>query len=185
MLKMSEFENKRSRIICITGKIGSGKTTTSNILSEWGYNIFIVDKWVHEIYKVNQIGYQLIKENFGVEYINDIEVDRSKLKELILKDESKKELLDRLLQPLIKNKILALRDKRDLYFVELGIYLLNPKYFDECFDNIILIKRKNIIKNPLNTFLDNIKIESNWVIYNDNDIEFLKRDLKKIIKDIK
>ena len=105
-----------------------------------------MDKYIHEIYKKNKIGYQLIKKNFGDSYVNEIEVDRKKLGQLVFNDNKKLNKLNSLTIPLIRQKILELKNINEHIFVELGIYLKYEKIFNDLFDRIILIKGKSEIE---------------------------------------
>lgn len=88
--------------ICITGKVGSGKTTAIEYLSSLGYTTYIADEYVHSIYKVGAIGYKKIAKSFGKEYVNEVEVDRKKLGKLVFSNPIALEKLNKLLCPLIK-----------------------------------------------------------------------------------
>lgn len=137
--------------ICITGKPGSGKTATIEILKKANEQTFIVDEYVHAIYKKDEIGYKLIKQNFGSDYVNEIEVDRKKLGQLVFSDSNKLKLLNDLINPLIKEKILSF-DRKNKIFIELGTYIYYHEYFSGCFDKVIYIhsenkRQKNSIKN--------------------------------------
>ena len=133
-------------LICITGQIGSGKTSLLNKFKSLGFKTFEMDKYIHEIYKKNKIGYQLIKKNFGDSYVNEIEVDRKKLGQLVFNDNKKLNKLNSLTIPLIRQKILELKNINEHIFVELGIYLKYEKLFNDLFDHIILIKGKSEIE---------------------------------------
>ena len=133
-------------LICITGQIGSGKTSLLNKFKSLGFKTFEMDKYIHEIYKKNKIGYQLIKKNFGDSYVNEIEVDRKKLGQLVFNDNKKLNKLNSLTIPLIRQKILELKNINEHIFVELGIYLKYEKIFNDLFDRIILIKGKSEIE---------------------------------------
>ena len=133
-------------LICITGQIGSGKTSLLNKFKSLGFKTFETDKYIHEIYKKNKIGYQLIKKNFGDSYVNEIEVDRKKLGQLVFNDNKKLNKLNSLTIPKKKKKILELKNINENIFVELGIYLKYENLFNDLFDHIILIKGKSEIE---------------------------------------
>ena len=134
-------------LICITGQIGSGKTSLLNEFKSLGFKTFEMDKYIHEIYKKNKIGYQLIKKNFGDSYVNEIEVDRKKLGQLVFNDNKKLNKLNSLTIPLIRQKILELKNINE-HISYLMIYL------------IILFLLKESLKlkqKSYKTFLDSIK----------------------------
>ena len=43
-------------LICVTGKMGSGKTTFLNFIANQGYKVFEADAYIREIYKKDCIG---------------------------------------------------------------------------------------------------------------------------------
>ncbi|MCF0218035.1 MAG: dephospho-CoA kinase [Malacoplasma sp.] len=159
MPKMSE--NKKveaikasSQLVCITGFMGSGKSQVMTFLQEMGYKIFLADEYVHQIYQKNEVGYETIKNNFGTEFVNDNEVDRNKLKELILSDVAQKKLLEKLLNKLIYQKINELKRTNQLIFVELATYLFFESYFADLFGKVIVVdaKNQNFKKNEFKKF---------------------------------
>lgn len=129
-------------LICVTGQIGSGKTSVLEEFKKLRFKTFEMDKYIHEIYKKNKIGYQLIKKNFGDSYVNDIEVDRKKLGQLVFNNKKKLDKLNAITIPLIRQKTSELKQKNDLIFVELGIFLKYKEQFQNLFDYVILVKGK-------------------------------------------
>ena len=118
---MSKTINKKT--ICITGKIGSGKTEASKILIKNGYDVLIMDQYVHEIYKFNKTGYKQIKKHFGQQFVNETEVDRKKLGKLVFSDKKSLNKLNKIMIPIMKKKIESFIENKSISFVELGIYL--------------------------------------------------------------
>ncbi|MDE5545614.1 MAG: hypothetical protein K2I76_03290, partial [Malacoplasma sp.] len=59
MSKVSKNKNltNNSNLICITGFMGSGKSTFTIFLKELGFNVFIVDDFIHGIYNKNPVSY--------------------------------------------------------------------------------------------------------------------------------
>lgn len=73
-------------LILIAGQPNAGKTHCMDYLKQKYSNIFIVDEYVKSIYKFGNIGYEIIKNNFGNEFVNNAEVDKIKLSKIILED---------------------------------------------------------------------------------------------------
>jgi dephospho-CoA kinase len=136
-------------LVCITGEIGSGKSTALNIIKANGYATFSMDEYVHHIYKHNQIGYRLIKQHFGKEYVDKTEVNRKKLGKLVFASPNDFKKLNKLMIPLIQQQLEKLSRKASLLFVELGILIHQEKSFSKYFNKIIYIKAKKelIYKN--------------------------------------
>ncbi|MDE7075298.1 MAG: dephospho-CoA kinase, partial [Malacoplasma sp.] len=155
MSKVSKNKNltSDSNLICITGFMGSGKSTFVKFLQDLGFNVFVTDEFVHKLYKKNEKGYELIKKYFGSDFTNDIEVDRKKLKELILNDSNQKTLLEKIMNKIIYDEINELKRKKELIFVELGTYLFFEDYFKNLFNKVVVVKTNN--KNYKNNYFKN------------------------------
>lgn len=200
MSKMSEIKN--NKLVCVTGQVNKGKTTAIQFISSLGYNIFIMDEYIHEIYKKNKIGYLKIKENFGDDFVNDIEVNRDKLRNLILSDSKYREKLNSIMFPIMFNKLLEIKNSsKHIVFVELGIYIYNPEFFNNVFDLVIAINRddkltkrnpfqkiKNVVKFSTKG-VENLKNNDNsnmifvdFIVDNNETLEKFKMNIKKILE---
>ena len=133
-------------LICVTGQIGSGKTSVLDEFKNLGFKTFEMDKYIHEVYKKNEIGYKLIKKNFGDSYVTNTEVNRKKLGQLVFNNNMMLDKLNALTIPLIQQKILELKQQNELIFIELGIFLKYEKQFKDLFDYVILVKGKSEIE---------------------------------------
>ncbi|MCF0125687.1 MAG: dephospho-CoA kinase [Clostridia bacterium] len=134
-------------LICITGLTGSGKTTALQYIASKGYETFEVDKYIHSIYNKGDKGYEVIRDTFGPQYVNDNGVDRQKLGQLVFNNKDELNKLNNLMLPFIKQKLRELKKEDKLIFVEMAIYLNYAEYFENTFDNVIIIKGKEEIQN--------------------------------------
>jgi len=185
--------------ICITGKAGSGKTTAIKILQEHNFCVFVMDDYIHDIYQFNQIGYNLIKKHFGDQYVNELAVDRKKLGQLVFNDQSKLDLLNQIMIPIMQKKLAELQSKKEPVFIELAIYINHENKFKNFFDKIVLIttekelennnlfKKFNYLRNFSTNGVDNLKnpIQSNQIrvdyfVDNTKDKNYLKKQILKI-----
>lgn len=145
------------KIICITGDIGSGKTTLLEHLAKQGYFTFNMDNYIHDIYVKGQIGYQAILKNFGKQFVNNEAVDRNKLKEIINQDNRNLQKLNKIMFPIIQQKIRELDKRNEQCFIELGICFFYPQVFLKFFNKIAVINaRKTLIlenKNKKNAII--------------------------------
>jgi dephospho-CoA kinase len=95
--------------IGLTGGIGSGKTTISNLFAELGVPVIDMDIIARQLVMPGQAALQEIIATFG----NGIrsksgELDRNKLRKLIFADERKRKQLEAILHPRIRQTV----DKR-------------------------------------------------------------------------
>lgn len=89
-------------IIGLTGGIGSGKTTVSNLFSNYGIPIIDTDVIAKELTNNNPIIIKNIIDIFGKEIIKkDGTLDRKELSNIVFNQHSKKVLLEKLLHPQI------------------------------------------------------------------------------------
>ncbi|MDR3330189.1 MAG: dephospho-CoA kinase [Mycoplasmataceae bacterium] len=138
---------KNSMLVCVTGAIGSGKTTAIKIIRQQGFQTFVMDDYIHKIYQKNQIGYKLIAKHFGKSYLTPIEVNRKALGQLVFSKPNALRKLDQLMIPLMRAQLQALLDQNNLCYVELGIYFLHESKFKKYFSKIIFIDAKTALKN--------------------------------------
>ena len=76
-------------IIGLTGGIGSGKSEATKIFSSLGAKIIDLDIIAHDLTLKNALGYSLIIEHFGDDFLNNKkEIDRKKLRKSIFEDKN-------------------------------------------------------------------------------------------------
>ncbi len=92
--------------IGLTGGIGCGKTTVSNLFSEFGVPIIDADEISHSLVQVGQPALKIIKNAFGSSVIlENGELNRPALKAHIFQNPIAKEQLEAILHPLIFQEI--------------------------------------------------------------------------------
>ncbi|WP_314041451.1 dephospho-CoA kinase [Campylobacter showae] len=151
--------------VVITGSIGSGKSTVSELLRDRGFEIIDADKISHRV--LDRCAAQVV-EIFGTQYVvqKDVQVanlnpqaefnarsdegissstcasvDRKKLGELVFKNPAELAKLEALLHPKITAEILsqaqALEAKGKLYFVDIPLFFEGKRY--EFFDKVAVV----------------------------------------------
>ena len=138
------------KVICITGKIGSGKSVALGILEKKGARVLDADKISRDVTLPGSTTLSEIADTFGKEYItNEGALDRKKLGLLVFADRKKLDILENILYNSIKREILDEIAKAENDGIDiLAIEAINP--FDTRFINIF----------------DEI-----WVIYCDEDTQ--------------
>ncbi|MDR0674732.1 MAG: dephospho-CoA kinase [Mycoplasmataceae bacterium] len=134
-------------LVCITGEIGSGKSTALKIIKNQGFHTFNMDGYIHRIYRWNKIGYQLINKHFGSNYVNNVQVDRIRLGKLVFSNSKELKKLNRLIIPLMQAQLQKMLKKSDIFFVEMGIYMHQRAAFSKYFQKVIFIDAKKTLKN--------------------------------------
>lgn len=93
-------------IIGLTGGIGSGKTTVSNLFSELGIAVVDADIAARDVVKADSAALKDIQAHFGDNVINsDGTLNRQALRELVFDNETERYWLEALLHPLIKKRL--------------------------------------------------------------------------------
>ena len=175
--------------IAITGNIASGKSTVEKILEEFGFDVYDTDKIAHEILENSKE----VKEEFGT-------TNRIELAKIVFNNKEKLAILESIIHPKVKEKILEIFDK-ELKIVFISVPQLFEAGFENLFDKIIFVTAdENIRKERLmarNSYtpeeaLKRIKAQddylkkekSDYVIENNSDMESLNSEVKKILQQI-
>lgn len=126
-------------IIGITGSIACGKSTVSNYLKSKGYIVIDADRIGHEALDDDYVKEKLIVA-FGNEILEDNKINRQKLGELVFGSSSNLNVLNSIVHPEIRKKILEKIDKnndKELIFIDVA--LLFEAKFDDLVDKIIVV----------------------------------------------
>lgn len=126
-------------IIGITGSIACGKSTVSNYLKSKGYIVIDADRIGHEALDDDYVKEKLIVA-FGNEILEDNKINRQKLGELVFGNSSNLNVLNSIIHPEIRKKILEKIDKnndKELIFIDVA--LLFEAKFDVLVDKIIVV----------------------------------------------
>ena len=90
--------------VALTGGIGSGKSTVAEILEECGAIVIDSDQLAREVIERGSPGYDSVVKAFGDEILLDGEIDRKHLAEIVFKDETKRQLLESIIHPLVRER---------------------------------------------------------------------------------
>lgn len=188
-----------TKVIGLTGGIGSGKTTIANYFQEMGVPVYIADNSARNVMQSEDIVSQ-IKTVFGESLFENNILNRAKLAEIVFKDKSKLEQLNNLVHPAVKKdfEVWLLQHTNYQYVIYEAAILFESGRYKEC-DVIItvtapkelrierVIKRDNTTRDHVLSRMDmqwddEKRISgSNFVINNDN-LKNAKEEVVKILK---
>ncbi|MDR3177909.1 MAG: dephospho-CoA kinase [Campylobacteraceae bacterium] len=188
--------------IVLTGGIAAGKSSVGEILKKRGFYIVDADDIAHKVLSDNV---EKIAEIFGGEYIENKEVNRKKLGELVFADREKKELLEAVLHEGIYERIAKEVEKLErskkpyvvdipLFFEKEGVYkadLVAVVYAPKEEQLKRLMRRMNLsekeAENRLNAQIDieTKRQKADIVIDNSKDLTHLRKEAEKFIEILK
>ena len=126
-------------IIGITGSIACGKSTVSGYLKSKGYVVIDADKIGHEALDSDYVKEKLIL-TFGNDILENNKINRRKLGELVFGKSNNLNILNSIIHPEIRRRILEEIDKNnDQEFIFIDVALLFEAKFDDLVDKIIVV----------------------------------------------
>ena len=196
-------------VIGLTGGIGTGKSTVSQILKDRGFSVIDLDVISHEVIEFSSVVEKIV-QNFGREVLDEDEagnctISREKLGKIVFADKEKRLALNSIMHPeilkVMHKKILECKsEKNKIIFVE--VQLLFEVQWEKEFDYILLVAAKrdmqvrrvlerdkrseeeawNIINSQMS--LDEKREKSDFVIENDGNMDDLNKKVDKFLKSL-
>jgi dephospho-CoA kinase len=146
-----------TKLIGITGGIGSGKTTFSNHIKKLGYLVHESDAVVSEIYtKPKKQFLTLIKEKISQDAVNHNKINKAEIANLIFSNNAIKKLLERYIHKEVQSSreaFIKKQTKKKIKIIFADIPLLFENKLEETFDSVICIisskknRTKRVLKN--------------------------------------
>ncbi|WP_035644940.1 dephospho-CoA kinase [Flavobacterium sp. ASV13] len=188
-----------TKVIGLTGGIGSGKTTVANYFKEMGVPVYIADDGARAVMQSDAVVKE-IKETFGEALFENDILNRAKLADIVFNNADKLAQLNAIVHPAVKKDFeLWLLNHRDKEYViyEAAILFESGRYKD-C-DSIItvtapeeirierVLKRDNTTREQVLSRMqmqwkDEDRIsKSNFVINNVN-LKIAREEVVKILK---
>lgn len=101
-----------SKVIGLTGGIGSGKTAVSDYLASQGIPIIDLDIIARQVVEFGEPGLKKVVESFGKDILNqEGSLNRAALRDIVFSSTEKKQLLENILHPIIKQETLNCVDQ--------------------------------------------------------------------------
>ena len=130
-------------IIGLTGGIGSGKSTVAKEFTALGIDIIDADKVARQVVEPGQPALAEIELYFGHDVLNAAgELNRAKLRKLIFQSEIKKQWLNALLHPIIRDTLLAQLNMAKSEYVMLEAPLLLENKLTQYTDYTLVVDGK-------------------------------------------
>ena len=196
-----------TRVIGLTGGIGSGKSTVSRFLAELGAAVIDADKIGHEVYRPDTDTWRKLVKTFGRGILAaDNTIDRKKLGAIVFSNEEELKRLNAIVHPqiteIIKKQIDDYR-RKDAKVIVLDAPVLLEAHAKNLTDEVwvVVADDDNVIKRAVartglreEQIRDRIRAQmskteriknAQVIIYNDGTPEDLRGKIKKLWEQIK
>ena len=186
-------------IVGLTGGIGSGKSVAGNFFIELGIDVIDADHVSKNILDDNESAKKLFLEKFGEKFIDkNNNVDRALLREEIFKNENKKEALESIIHPLVREEIFNFIENSNSVYKIIMVPLIYETNSQDFYDKIVVVdckeenqiirasKRDNKTKNDIINIMKNQASSdermsiADEVIKNDSSLDDLKKQVIKV-----
>jgi dephospho-CoA kinase len=177
--------------IGLTGGIGSGKTTVSNLFSNLDVPVIDTDLISRVLLEPDRPGYREVVRHFGAEILQpDQKIDRRKLRHLVFNDETERLWLEKVLHPIIYQQAQQeINQLNTATYIIVVIPLLFETDFRALVNRILVIDcssetqiRRLIARDQIDLNLARQMLAQQWsnesrlkqandVIHNDSDME--------------
>jgi len=135
-----------SKIIGITGGIGSGKSIVSKVIQLMGYPVYSSDQRAKDLMHENQTLVTALKELFGEEAYVGTDLNRPYIAAQIFQDDSKRIAMNALVHPAVREDFRnwVSNQKASLLFQESALLFETGNY--KTFDAVILVSAPEEIR---------------------------------------
>lgn len=124
----------------LTGGIGCGKSTVSDIFTALGVPVIDSDVIAHEVVEPGEDGLKQIVEHFGTKVLNpDGTLNREHLRNTIFDDATARIDLEKILHPLIRKRSNEQLEKLNSYYAILSIPLLVENGLTNAVDRVLVV----------------------------------------------
>lgn len=195
--------NSSSKVIAITGGIGSGKSVVTKLFEQWGAKTVDADILAREVVEPNTEGFNRVVKHFSEDMVlADGSLNRPRLASIIFSDPKQKKVLESILHPLIRDRWLKKLEELKKSGAPIIAYIV-PLFFESTaemkeIEKVVLISApeetrisrimardqfpRNIAEQRIKAQLpDSVKIDkSDFVIKNDSTLESLESQARDV-----
>ena len=191
-------------VVGITGGIGCGKSSVTDLLKKLNVDIVDADIIARKIVEPGKFALKKIVEHFGTEILlPNGSLDRAQLRVIIFSEKEKKDWLEELLHPLIKDEIRAQIKLASSKYVVLSSALLLETRQKDLVDIVVVVdipetlqiertalrdgNSSELVKKIIDSQLkrDERLSRADIVIDNSGSLDKLKLKLKELHSDLK
>tara|TARA_X000000368_G_scaffold70356_1_gene51030 strand:+ start:67 stop:663 length:597 start_codon:yes stop_codon:yes gene_type:complete len=186
-------------IVGLTGGIGSGKSAAGKYFNELGIDIIDADDISRSILDNNIKARKLFLENFGNNFLDkNNKIDRDLLRSEIFKNPDKKDLLESIIHPIVKEEISKFIEQSNSIYKIIMVPLIFETNSQNFYNKIIVVdcdinhqidrasKRDNKSKKDIENIIKNQATReerlsiADEIILNNSTIEDLKAEVIKV-----
>ncbi|RLZ12714.1 dephospho-CoA kinase [Faecalibacter macacae] len=197
------MKKSTTKIIGLTGGIGSGKTTAAKYFEELGFPLYNSDLRARKLQNENPEVIQKIKDVFGEEAYNDEGMNRPFIASKTFNDKEKLKQLNTIVHPAVFNDFKTwIEEQNTDYVIKEAAILIESGSYKDC-DIIISVvadkeiritrtierdglTREQILNRMANQLTDEERKEySDYIIDNSQDLNYLYQQVKNIVDNIK
>ena len=126
--------------IGLTGGIASGKTIVSDFFKQFGTKVIDADVISHQVTKPDGTAFQEIISSFGSSVLDENGlIDRKKMRKIIFDDASKKEMLERIIHPKVREEMFNLASQSNDHYLIVSVPLLVETGMNEMMDRTLVV----------------------------------------------
>jgi len=192
--------------IGLTGSIGSGKSTVSELLKKRGVPVVDADQLAREVVHPGTPGEAEVLKTFGTEVVgSDGHLDRKKMAALVFSEPLKLKQLESIIHPLVQQENRRLRNELTKSGHKMAFYdvpLLFEKKLEAQFDELVVVyadlevciqrvmsrnkwTRAEVEARIRNQLAVEEKIKkAHWTLNNNGTRDELDRSVEKLLQDI-
>ena len=126
--------------IGLTGGIASGKTIVSDFFKQFGTKVIDADVISHQVTKPGGTAFQEIISSFGSSVLDENGlIDRKKMRKIIFDDVTKKEMLERIIHPKVREEMFNLASQSNDHYLIVSVPLLVETGMNEMMDRTLVV----------------------------------------------
>lgn len=190
-----------TKIIGLTGGIGSGKTTIANYFSSLGIPVYIADEEAKKLLYDKEV-VNAVKEALGEEVLTNGLPDKKKLAEIVFNDKQKLALLNSIIHPKVQEHFYewVQSHQNSNFVIKEAAILFESGSYKDC-DKVILVTapldvrvkrvmaRDNVTEDKVleriaNQWDDERKAKLSDYVITNISLEAAKKEVDKIVKEL-